>query len=222
MNNGVDKNMKQLAALDQPKQLVQPVELNVSEIMNDRQYEDVIIQGGTVSAEVLEHIYFKRVHFKNVSFENVSFHQLELVDCTFDACNLSNAEIIDAIIHRTAFNDAKLVGTNFSASTFVGVSFTGCQANYSAFNDADMKRVLIQDTSLIAAEMMNITWKNLLLEECRLDGLQLFHTALKGLDLHNCQFETIAFTPELVKGLVINPVQSIALAEQLGIQIKEI
>lgn len=214
--------MKQLSALDKPKQLVEPVEMNISEISSDNQYEDIVFQGGIMSNEVLEHLYFRRVHFKNVIFEGVSFQHLELVDCVFDGCNVSNTEMVDAIIHRTAFNDAKLVGTNFSASTFVGVSFIGCQANYSAFNDANMKRVLIQDTSLIAAEMMNLIWEKLILESCRLDGLQLFHTALKGLDVHTCQFETIAFTPELVKGLVIGSMQSVALVEQLGIKIKEI
>ena len=218
---GAGEEMKQLSALDRPKQAIQPQELNVGEITSDNQYEDVIFQDGVVSGEVLEHVYFSRVHFKNVTFEAVVFERLELVDCVFDGCNVSNTEMIDAIIHRTAFNDAKLVGTNFSGSTFVGVSLTSCLADYSAFNDANLKRVLIQETSLIAAEMMNVTWDKWTLTSCRLDGLQLFHTSLKGLDVHTCQFETIAFTPELVKGFVIDSMQSVALVEQLGIKIKE-
>lgn len=213
--------MKQLSALDRPKQAVQPKELNVEDITSDSQYEDVMFQGGVVSGEILKHVYFSRVHFKNVTFEAVVFEQLELVDCVFDGCNISNTEMIDAIIHRTAFNDAKLVGTNFSGSTFVGVSLTGCLADYSAFNDANLKRVLIQETSLIAAEMMNVIWDKWTLISCRLDGVQLFHTPLKGLDVHTCQFEAIAFTPELVKGFVIDSMQAVALVEQLGIKIKE-
>src|SRR5699024_2176226 len=112
------EHLNQLSALDRPKQAVQPKELNVENSTSDSQYEDVIFQGGVVSGEILKHVYFSRVHFKNVTFEAVVFEQLELVDCVFDGCNISNTEMMDAIIHRTAFNDAKLVGANFSGSTF--------------------------------------------------------------------------------------------------------
>src|SRR5690625_1837181 len=149
------------------------------------------------------------------------FHQLELVDVIFEKCNLSNTEMIGAIIHRTAFEQTKLVGTNLSDSTCIGVSFNDCQANYSAFNYATLKRVLFQETSLIASEMMDMTWERLTFERCRLDALTMFHTTLSCLDLHSCTFEQIAFTPDLLKGLKISPMQSLAIATQLGGKIKE-
>lgn len=213
--------LKQLQKLDQPKLHADLTAMAVEDIKSGNEYEDVVFQDGVISSEVLGQVYFRRVHFKNITFEAVAFEQLELVDCVFDGCNLSNTEMVDAIIHRTAFNDAKLVGTNFSGSTFVGVSLTGCLADYSAFNDANIKRVLIQETSLIAAEMIDVKWEKLGMHQCRLDGLQLFHTRLKGLDVRTCQFEGVAFTPELVKGFIIDPLQSVAIVEQLGVTIKE-
>lgn len=213
-------NVKKLAELDLPKLGKSQTEYENITIKSDDEYEDCVFQDGTITGEQVERVYFRRVRFINVTFEVDAFYQLELLDVVFENCNLSNTEMIGAIIHRAAFRRTKLVGTNFSDCTCIGVSFNDCQANYSAFNYASLKRVLFQETSLVAVEMMDMKWEKLALEKCRLDGLNTHHTSLNGLDLHNCIFEQFAFTPELLKGVIISPVHSSAIVSQLGVHIK--
>src|SRR5690625_8018318 len=124
--------MKKLAEIDLPKLGERQQQYDDVTIKSDETYEDCTFQDGTITGEQVERVYFRRVRFINVTFEVDAFYQLELLDVVFENCNLSNTEMIGAIIHRAAFRRTKLVGTNLSDCTCIGVSLNDCQAKYRA------------------------------------------------------------------------------------------
>lgn len=179
-------------------------------------YENCLFKNCTLTGKDLDKVCFQSVQFVNVTFSDCHFHQLELLDVEFIKCNLSNTEMIGVILHRSAFCDSKIVGVNFAESSILDTTFKDCQANYSSFSYATLKRVSFTGMPLIESDFFNIKWLHLTFDACNLTGVNLMQTNLKGLNLSTSSFEKINLSIELLPGCKINPEQSIIIAGALG------
>ena len=58
---------------------------------------------------------------------------LDLIDVTFDKCDLSNQNFDHQYLNRVQFKNCKLTGTSFIETNLKDVLFDHCQGRYSKF-----------------------------------------------------------------------------------------
>lgn len=188
--------------------------------------EDYYVSGGLVTFLEMEEeqedkIVFDQIHFLNISMEGVRFHQVEFVDCLFEKCDLSNVDFGNAVFHRVAIKDSKLLGTGMSQSRLTDVKIDNSVANYISMSFSKLKKVEFLKTTMNRADFIETSFTQVAFEKCELDGANFSQTPLKGIDLSSNTYEQLTVSLEQLTECTVSMEQAIGFAKSLGLIIKE-
>ena len=160
--------------------------------------------------ECLKKMKFQDVHiYQNIQLTKVSLKHLDLIDVTFDKCDLSNQNFDHQYLNRVQFKNCKLTGTSFIETNLKDVLFDHCQGRYSNLSSSQLFNVMFDHCDLQEASFYDANFKKIQFNETNLIQSELASLHHKGLDLSTC-----------LKGLIINDFQAVDLIGILGVKVK--
>jgi len=190
-------------------------------IQSDDFFEMRMIEDCVIENQTAHKVTFEKIIFKNVTFTETILRGAEFTDVIFERCDLSNVDFTDAIIHRTKFNECKMIGINFASVTLRNVEMTSCIADYASFKLSNIKQTIIQDSSLRKTDFSNSKIQKFHLFSANIDQAQLSGTKLEGIDLSDCEFDGLGVTVEDLKGCIISREQTYIFAKLFGLIVNE-
>lgn len=145
---------------------------------------------------------------------------LDLIDCIFNDCDLSNIDFNTRYIRRIKFTNCKLVGTIFDYANFTDITFDNCNLKYISFNKALLKNIEFINCNLEEATFMETAIKDIIFNDCNLKSSDFYKTSLCNIDLSTSNIEGIRTDINNLRGAKINFEQAIAVLNMLGIHVK--
>lgn len=144
----------------------------------------------------------EREGFENCEFINCAFpdlSKLNILDCDFRNCNLSNLKTNASLLQTVSFYDCKLLGLNFSGSKDFGfeVHFENCNLDYASFDKKKMNK-----SSFKNCKMHSVNFTQADLSKCTVSKCDFFEALFNGTDLRTVDFTTCSnfiIDPELNK-----------------------
>lgn len=182
------------------------------------------IEAGTVYKNCQIRSSYRLPKIKEAKFERCEFltddlNEIEILDCIFLNCNLSNISFRKAVVYRTIFEECKLLGNDFIGSKFSNVKFIDSHLRYLNLSDNNLKSIFFENSDLTGAYLQEVRMKEVDFKRCNLNEVDFSDTNLNGIDLSSSDFESIIFTPTQVRGLKISASQAPLIAAQFGITI---
>lgn len=145
-------------------------------------------------------------------------------DTRFEHCDLSGAVLDDAVLRRVSFTDCRLTGASFAGARLDDVRITDCSADLTGFRMATAAYLLVENTSLHAADLYSFTASECAFLGCDLREASFQEARLAGTRLHGSQLDDVRGAMSLT-GTRISPEQVVplgaALLGVLGIEVTE-
>lgn len=212
----MSKNLVQAPKLPQ---VLEPYRLG-QDIWDERLLSSVLVENHLWDRDMLDGLRLDTVYFINTSFADLSWRGMDLVDVVFEKCDFSNANVSDAVIHRSRFISCKFVGTNFSGSTIRHTTFEGCLLDFSTFGFSDIKNTRFSSSSLRQTEFYECKTKHLFFEDNQMEQANLAGTNLNGVDLSTNTFESLTVSRDQLEGCIISEEQAVGFVKMLGMIVK--
>ncbi|MGN7455943.1 pentapeptide repeat-containing protein [Paenibacillus pasadenensis] len=183
-------------------------------------FEHGLVEGERLEELDADKVVFDGVVFRGVTFDSAKLRSLELTDVLFDRCDLSNADLSRAVVHRAQFRSCKLVGADLSEAMLRNVLVEDCQLDYANLRAADLKGVVFADSSLNRADFCMAKLAKTEFHRCKLDGA-LLGTPLRGIDLSDSEFTGLSCNPDDLRGCIISREQAFIFAALFGMVLKD-
>jgi uncharacterized protein YjbI with pentapeptide repeats len=179
-----------------------------------------LMSGGSFEEVSAEQLSLSRMVLRGVNLSGANLRYFDGADIRFEQCDLSNADLSGAVIHRTVFSDCKLVGTNFTESTLKNITFLNCNGGYANFNTSTLVRIKFESGRFDSASLQDCRLDKLSLIKTSLRSAQLSGSALKDIDFRKCDIEGMGVRPQDLVGAVVTIEQAAFLSRLLGLIIK--
>lgn len=158
--------------------------------------------------------------FRGIDFaSNVILEEVDLWDCIFENCDLSNTHFYNKGIHRCVFKNCKLTGTEFIQCSLQDISIHNSNAIYSNITDCSIKRVEILETNMTNSTFINNKVKEMMIDDCNFQEAEFVKTSLAQIDFSTSIISGIRVDFESIKGMKVNALQATDLVSLLGITI---
>ncbi|MHA6782727.1 pentapeptide repeat-containing protein [Pseudonocardia saturnea] len=145
-------------------------------------------------------------------------------DTRFEHCDLSGAVLDDAVLRRVTFTDCRLTGASFAGARLDDVRITDSSADLTGFRMAEGTFLLVENTSLHAADFYSFSASGCAFLGCDLREASFHEARMAGTRLHGSQLDDVRGAMSLA-GARISPEQLVpvgaALLGVLGIQVTE-
>ncbi|MDR3551609.1 MAG: pentapeptide repeat-containing protein [Clostridia bacterium] len=187
-------------------------------VQDDDSYSDCLIEHGAFSGEA-RHVNFLRAALRGVRFE-ASLRAAEFEDVLFEGCDLSNVDLSDAILLRTAFVDCRMTGVNFSGAVLRDTAFENSMTKYASFRFARFDRAAFTGCNCTSADFEEVSFTKTRFAQTSLRQVQMSGTALANIDLTSCDIDGLGARPEDLRGAVLTPEQAITAAKIIGVVIR--
>lgn len=174
-----------------------------------------------IERQVAEKVSFKHVVFRNVTFSDVSFDSADIEDVLFENCDLSNSFFRGSILNRVQMINCKLVGANFTDTSFINVEISRSNGQYASFRFSHCKRFRILDSIMPYVDFQSVDFNEMFFEKTELQGGQFSGTKLNGIDFSTCDITNIGVGLEEIRGASVSSLQAVGLSGLLGISIKD-
>lgn len=125
------------------------------ECLKKMKFQDVHIDQNIQQRTIIQDLTFDGCLFENIDFTKVSLKYLDLIDVTFDKCDLSNQNFDHQYLNRVQFKNCKLTGTSFIETNLIqselaslhhkGLDLSTCQIQGAMFDLASLKGLIIND-----------------------------------------------------------------------------
>jgi fluoroquinolone resistance protein len=133
---------------------------------------------------------FKKSHFESCRFEGLHWSIVDLrgarfIDCTFVACDLSNAQVIQAVFNGVSFSKCKLLGVRWDtcSTALFQVTFDRC-----AMRDATFHGVHGDDFSLAQCDLSGCDFSDASFRKADFSGTTLRDAIFDVTDLRGANF----------------------------------
>ena len=154
---------------------------------------------------------FEDCTFRGARF-NVSIHRdAAFVNCTFSGCSFYN----------TQFTDCKFVGSVFDRCSFEGTVITGGNWSFVGLRGADLRTAEIRGVRLREADLSTARCQGSTLRDSDLSAATFHGADLSGCDLRGSDLSGIEPTQVQLRDAIITVEQTIAIAEALGLDVRE-
>jgi len=140
-------------------------------------------------------------------------------DCLFDHADLAGASWTDARIQRTKFVECRLSGFDLRMGELRDVVFERCKMPDSFFSEMKLIRVRFDDCQLTNLDLSFSAIESLAMRDCNARFLRLNDARVSHCDLRGSTIDGISFDVKSAPGLVIEPVQSPAIASSMGVRV---
>ena len=135
-------------------------------------------------------------------------------DTRFEHCDLSGAVLDDAVLRRVTFTDCRLTGASFAGARLDDVRITDSSADLTGFRMASATYLLVENTTLHAADFYSFTASGCAFLGCDLGEASFHEARMAGTRLHGCTVDDVRGVRSL-RGARIGADQMIALGATL-------
>lgn len=141
-----------------------------------------------------------RDEYEGVEFSNCIFPpviSVNLLDCVFVNCNLSNIRFNNGFLQTVTFRDSKLMGVNFSGARDFGLElhFEGCILDYASFDKKKLNKSSFRNCKVHGANFTQSDLSKSLISGCDFYDSVFAGTNLSGADLSTSR--NFVIDPEL-------------------------
>ena len=148
--------------------------------------------------------------------------RVAFIDCVFEQCDISNAQMNKGTMQRTTLADCKLVGISLTESFLLDSVVERCVARYANLFGSKMRHVKLIESDFSNASLAGCTLGVTAFTRCSLIRAELFGTLCKGMDLSDCELSGIALSGGELRGAKVNLEQAAMLGQLIaGVVIKE-
>ena len=153
----------------------------------------------------------------NVNFENCTFRYIDLMDVTFEKCDLSNIDFSEGSIFRTEFVNCKMIGSKIEDAHLKDCLFKNILGDYSSFAFSKLNKVSFESSSFASSIFMEVKNKYMNFDDCNFKKSVFTKTYLEDVNLSNCEIDGIEIgIPELYK-VKVNASQGLELVKLIGL-----
>jgi uncharacterized protein YjbI with pentapeptide repeats len=153
------------------------------------------------------------------AFAGSTLPSAQIKDCIFDHADLAGATWTGARLVRTRFVGCRLTGFDLRLADLRDVVFIDCKMPDSLFMETTLTRVRFDECQMTNQDLSGATIESLAIRNCKADGLRLDGARISLLDLRGSGIEGISLDTKSTAGIVIEPIQSPAVAQALGVQV---
>ena len=161
---------------------------------------DVVIAGELTGLEGCDELELNGCRLNGVSFESAANLRLDVVDCVFVNCDLSQTEFRAA--SRVDFDACKLVGTDFSNGHVSDVRFAGGTCRYVNFRLSTLDRVAFESCQLDEVDAYGARLTDVSFDRSELRRFSLDQAELKQVDFRGAMTLDLTSVGGLRGGLV--------------------
>ena len=140
-------------------------------------------------------------------------------DCLFDHADLASATWINGRIVRAKFLECRLTGVDLRMSELRDVAFEQCKMPDALLSESTLTRVRFDRCQLKNLDLAGAMIESLALHNCDIGSLRLDGARITLLDLRGSNIDGISIDVESLRGIVIDPLQSPAIAQALGVRV---
>lgn len=162
--------------------------------------------------------------FTGIELTSRTFTGLRARDVVFERCDLSGAVLDGAVLDRVEFRGCRLTGTMLSATTLTDVVIADCVANMANFRAARARRLFVEDSILIEADLYTASLTDSAFLDCDLRRANVDSVRIERVSLHGSTLDEIKGVASLA-GACIDDDQMIpmgvALVAGLGIRVSD-
>lgn len=150
-----------------------------------------IIENKDLSIEPLLESSCEQVHFIHCNIADLA--GIDLIDCVFQDCNLSNASVKNCKISDVEFVNCKLTGVNFSESKdfAFAASFENCILDYTIFERKKLNKSVFSNCKIHNADFTQTDLSKCKVHNCDFWDAVFDGTNLSGVDFSNSKNFTI-------------------------------
>ncbi len=145
-----------------------------------------------------------------------------LVDVALVRADCSNATWVDARIVRTRFDGCKLTGFDARGGELRDVVFNECKMSDTFMVESKLTRVRFDGCKISGLDLCDSKVNSVAIRGCDARNLRLMGAKIELLDLRGSMIEGIAIDPGSVGGVIIDPMQSCAIASALGARVMDL
>lgn len=188
-----------------------------TDIRNELRTENAAFSSAECTADLEDHSFF------SCTFDNVTWaaeqRGLLFTDVTFTHCDFSNTSLKECVFRRCSFRSCRLTGCDLSSSTFENVTITDSVLDYANYSGSKMKRFLIRDCRADSSSFVLCSFHHVYFRDVSLVNAEFLDTSLKDVDLSTCDIAGFSVNVENLKGVYLNEEQAAACARLIGIRI---
>lgn len=185
--------------------------------LNQNRYTDLIFSGLELEADLP--VEFNGCVFRKTAF-NGNFRSTQFIDCILEQCDLSNADFTGSRFHRVRFDSVKAVGTTFNKSLWSYVRITGSNFCYTGFDQCKLNDCVFIETDFSDSVMSSSGFQQVTFQTLDFSSADLSDLTFDQLDLSSCQLQGVRLSPDHLRGLMVSMEQAVAIAELLGVKVK--
>ena len=193
---------------------------NLNECIKEGEIKDGIFEQTDLYRDIKSCILDGCV-FHNIDFTDVELEDVDIYDCIFDHCDLSNQSFEGKMLGRVQFKGCRLIGTNFIKSTLKDIVIEDSICEYINFSRVEMNKVGIYRSNCSNSFFMDCNSKNIEFDFDDFYQSEFSSIRLTGVDLSNCELIACRFDYYSIKGITINKYQCEDFMGMLGINVKE-
>jgi|GEM_PF-2282499 len=112
-----------------------------------RDFADQEISGKSFFQSIFNGVELSRMIFDNVSAKHAEFTESELIQCSFQDCNLNHSDFVYTKLQNCIFNNCTFTNVEWRESTFHGCKFLECQFENSTISLCSFKNSLFDLSS---------------------------------------------------------------------------
>ncbi|WP_444994152.1 pentapeptide repeat-containing protein [Aliikangiella sp. IMCC44359] len=145
-----------------------------------------------------EDIIIENVEFRDFDFCNIDFSRVRFLGCYFDCCLFQNANLISTNLshssfHACDFDGAKMIASNLSHSEFRKCNFQQVNLLTAILNDTSIINSDLTHLDLQSFNLIGITLDLCDLRKQNLAGKNLTNASLKRVDLRGANLDKTIF-----------------------------
>lgn len=190
-------------------------------IHDDAVFSRCIIEKNVFTGEA-RHVNMSQVVFHGARFV-AALPATEMEDVLFDACDLSNVDLSDAILERVCFTNCRMTGIRLSGASLRDTAFNGCVLKYADFRFSRLRKTVFQQCDCSHGDFheAELPHSGLHFIQTDLCQAQMSGVPLADLDLTTCDINGLGARPEDLRGAVLSPEQAVTVAKIVGVIIKQ-
>lgn len=195
----------------------------INYIIEKNEIEDNMISNQKITSIVItkdqSHYSFDNCIIENCKFvgeiDNLSLYNVQLLNCDFTGCTLSNL-----VMTKTIIKECRLTGTNIYDSRISFSDFINNQMMYININTSKTIGLILKNNNISNGILDSIEFAEAELIDNDLSYSEILHTSMANVDITSNKIDGISISPECVRNMIVDEIQAITLVGILGIKIK--
>ncbi len=185
-------------------------------------YSQVVVSHADLHDQVADNVLFEQVRFRRVNLMQTNLSKAQMVDVSFETCDLVGAEWEKAHLNRVECTGSRLMALKLIKAEIENVLLKDCNAEFAIFWDAVFKAVrfehcMLGETSFERADLSGVVFR-----DCDLRKADFRGAKLVGTDFRGSRIDGVQVGLKVLRGAIIDPSQTLHLAALLGVMVKNV